>query len=61
MHKYPPGHPNNPLGDADIERKFFELADGVLKNEQVQQVIDGVVQFENCTDIGDLLSHMATA
>ena len=61
VHKYPPGHPNNPLGDADIERKFFELADGVLKNEQVQQVIDGVAQFENCTDIGDLLSHMATA
>ena len=61
VHKYPPGHPNNPLGDTDIERKFFELADGVLKNEQVQQVIDGVAQFENCTDIGDLLSHMATA
>ena len=54
----PPGHPNNPLTDEDIERKFFELFDGVLTAAQAQRVTDGVGKFERCADIGELLSHM---
>jgi len=49
---YPPGHPRNPLSDAQIERKLKELADGILTPAAVQQVIDEVWKFERCSDIG---------
>ena len=40
------------LSDAQIERKFKELADGILTPAAVQQVIDEVWKFERCSDIG---------
>jgi 2-methylcitrate dehydratase PrpD len=58
MHKYPPGHPQNSLNDADLAGKFFELADGVISAANAQRVIDEVAEFETCENIGELLSRM---
>jgi len=58
MYKYPPGHPQNPLSDAEIAGKFLELSDGMLEVSNAQRVIDGVAEFERCENIGELLSHM---
>ena len=60
-YKFPPGHPRNRLGDADIERKFFELTDGMLTAARAQRVIDEVWKFENCQRIGDVMSSMKAA
>ncbi|MEO7726661.1 MAG: MmgE/PrpD family protein [Burkholderiales bacterium] len=58
MNKHPPGHPRNPLTNAEIERKFFELADGILPVARVEQIIEEVGTFEQCESIGELLGHM---
>ena len=58
MHKYPPGHPQNPLTDAEIADKFLELADGVLTREHAQRVIAEVATFEKCENVGKVLSYM---
>jgi 2-methylcitrate dehydratase len=58
--EHPPGHPRNPLSGADIERKFFELADGVLAAGAVERVIAAVENFERCENVGDVLGHMMT-
>jgi len=55
IYPYPTGHPKNQMTDADIERKFFELTDGVLPNARVQQVIGMVGSFERCESISELL------
>ena len=57
-YKYPPGHPRNRMGDADIERKFMELSDGVLNASRAQQAIDQLWKFEHCADLGDLMNSL---
>ena len=58
VHKYPPGHPQNPLSDAEIADKFLELADGVLTREHAHRVIAEIASFEKCENVGELLSYM---
>jgi len=58
MHKYPPGHPQNALSDAAIADKFLELSDGVLAVSAAQRMIGEIAEFEQCENIGELLSHM---
>ena len=58
LHKYPPGHPQNPLSDAEIADKFLELADGVLTREHAHRVIAEIASFEKCENVGELLSYM---
>lgn len=57
-YEYPPGHPQNPLDEADIARKFGELADGVLQPGAVQRVIDAVMKLEKCENLCSVLSPM---
>jgi 2-methylcitrate dehydratase len=58
VHKYPPGHPQNPLSDEEIANKFLELSNGVMAASNAQRVIDEIGEFEKCENVGDLLSHM---
>ncbi len=58
LNKHPPGHPRNPLSDAEIERKFFELSDGILPVARIERIIEEVGKFELCEDIGELLGHL---
>jgi len=55
VYPYPPGHPKNQMTDPDVERKFFDLTDGVLTKARVQQIIEAVGSFERCASIGDVL------
>lgn len=56
MYRYPPGHPKNQMTDADVERKLFELSDGVLTNGRAQQIIEAVGGLERCASIGKVLA-----
>jgi 2-methylcitrate dehydratase len=57
-HKYPPGHPKHPLSDAEIERKFMTLSNGVLSASQATRVIEAVANFERCDNVGEFLGYM---
>ena len=57
-HQYPPGHPNHPLTDAEIERKFMTLSDGVLTASRAARVIEAVANFERYGNVGEVLGHM---
>ena len=35
----PKGHPSNPMTDAEIDKKFLELARGVLKPAQAAEAL----------------------
>mgnify|MGYP003351385736 CR=1 FL=1 len=59
VYPYPPGHPKNQMTDADVERKLFELTDGVIARARAQQVIETVARFEHCTSVGELLGLFA--
>ena len=56
---YPPGHPKNQMTDADVERKLFDLTDGVLTNARTQQIVEAVGRFERCDRVGDVLGLCA--
>lgn len=58
-HRYPPGHPENPLTDDELARKFFELADGRLARGAAGRVIESVMRFEKCADITAVLAEMS--
>ena len=44
------------MTDADVERKLFELSDGVLTNGRAQQIIEAVGGLERCASIGKVLA-----
>ena len=51
VYEYPPGHPKNPVSDADIERRLIELSHGVLSRSAAQEVIDAVWRLEKFEDL----------
>ncbi len=57
-YRYPPGHPQNPLTDDELARKFSELADGLLARGAAASVIESVMAFEKCANIGSMLAPM---
>ena len=59
MYRYPPGHPQNPLSDAAIERRLFELSHDVLPRVAAQAVIDAVWRLEADEDLARLASALA--
>ena len=59
VYPYPPGHPQNQMTDADVERKLFELTDGVIPRARAQQVIEMVGRFEHCASVGEVLGLFA--
>ena len=59
IYPYPPGHPRHQMTDADVERKLFELTDGVIPRARAQQVIEMVGRFEHCASVGEVLGLFA--
>jgi 2-methylcitrate dehydratase PrpD len=48
------GSVEKPMSDADLERKFADLADGILPREQAARVMDLCWKLETLTDVGDI-------
>jgi 2-methylcitrate dehydratase len=55
----PKGHPNNPLGDSEIEEKFRELTKGFIGRKKADSIIDFAWDFERAKDVGRLFSLCA--
>lgn len=58
VHRFPPGHPQHRMNDGDIERKFFELSDGLLPRNQAQQVIDMTWKIADHVRLDDFMRQM---
>jgi 2-methylcitrate dehydratase len=58
-HDYPPGHPRNRASDAAIERKFYEMADGVLPRAAAQRVIESVWRLDGYADVREFAKSLA--
>jgi 2-methylcitrate dehydratase len=52
----PLGHPQNPMTDADYERKFRPLAAQVLSEPQTNELLDCLHNLEQVRDIGEMLT-----
>jgi len=48
----PPGHPRNPLSDAQIEAKFRRLSEGKLEPAAMDRAVGAVWDLERCGDLG---------
>lgn len=53
--EYAPGHPRNPLSDAQVAEKFRRLASDVLPVSQMEAAIQRVLSLDKLEDIGRLL------
>lgn len=49
------GHPQNPLGDAEIEEKFRALASGLLPGARVREILDRLWNLEEALELGSFL------
>ncbi len=56
---YPPGDPENPLSQAQLEEKFRKLSAGVLDERKVQQIINMVNDLEAIPHINQLTALLA--
>jgi 2-methylcitrate dehydratase len=54
--RYPPGHPENPMSDADIEAKFRRLSIGILSDTQADRAIDAIWRLETCEELGAFMA-----
>ena len=54
-----PGHPRNPVSDADLADKFRSLAEPVLGADRATAVIETVAALETLPDVGALI-HLVT-
>jgi 2-methylcitrate dehydratase PrpD len=55
------GSLEKPMSDADLERKFLDLAEGILTASQAQRVIDACRSVEALEDAGDIARAGASA
>ncbi|MDA4116949.1 MAG: MmgE/PrpD family protein [Thaumarchaeota archaeon] len=53
----PKGHPGNPMTTSEIEQKFRRLTKGILKESQVDKVLDFVWTTEKQHDVSPLLEY----
>jgi 2-methylcitrate dehydratase len=51
-----PGHPLQPLGDADFEAKFFENVDPIFGNAHSKKVLETVWNFESLENMAPLVA-----
>lgn len=58
LHRYPPGHPHNRVSDAEVERKFYDLADGIVERAQCQRIIDCVWRLDEATTLDPLFDQL---
>ena len=52
---HPRGHPSNPMTEEEIEEKFRSLTKGILKERQVEKVIEAVRKIDKQGDVASLL------
>jgi 2-methylcitrate dehydratase len=50
-----PGHPRNPVSDADLADKFRSLAEPVLGADRAAAVIEAVAALETVPDVAELV------
>jgi 2-methylcitrate dehydratase len=55
----PLGHPQRPMTDADYERKFRSMAEPILPERQIVQLVDRVRTLEQVQDLGEVLQLTA--
>ncbi len=58
---YPLGHNKNPMGDADIEKKFRSLASRVMSDKAVEEILDALWSIDTCEDISEIFDLFADA
>jgi 2-methylcitrate dehydratase len=58
---YPLGHNKNPMGDADIEKKFKSLATRVMSDSAAQRILDELWTIDGCEDISQIMALFADA
>jgi 2-methylcitrate dehydratase len=52
--EYHRGHPRNPMSDAEIEEKFYSLADPVLTRARSARLLAQLWKLDELNDVGDL-------
>ena len=52
---HPLGHPQRPMTDADYERKFRSMAEPLLPEHNIAQLIDRVRTLEQVQELGEVL------
>ena len=52
----PRGDPRNPLSDGEVEDKFRNQALYSLNEEEVEEAIEVIADFENLDSVSDLMS-----
>jgi 2-methylcitrate dehydratase PrpD len=55
---YAPGHTQNPLGEADIAKKFHALADDVIGEERARRAADMILHLEELGNVGALMESL---
>jgi 2-methylcitrate dehydratase PrpD len=54
--EYPKGSPQNPLTDAEIQKKFTRLSERILSRERMEKVIQAIVELENINNVTTLVN-----
>jgi 2-methylcitrate dehydratase len=55
---YAPGHTNNPVGEAEIAKKFHALADDVIGEERARKAADMVLHIDELSNLGGLMETL---
>jgi 2-methylcitrate dehydratase PrpD len=55
---YAPGHTQNPVGEADIAKKFHALADDVVGEEKARRAADMILHLEELRNVGALMETL---
>lgn len=56
---FPRGHARNPMTDAEVEAKFRSMAEPLLPETSIREILDRCWNLETQTDIGQLLRLFA--
>jgi 2-methylcitrate dehydratase len=56
---YGPGHTRNPVGEADVAKKFHAQADEVLGEERARRAADMILGVEALPNVGPLMEALA--
>lgn len=52
---YPPGSPNNPMPDADLERKLRAMADPYMSASRIDRLVEAVYALDKADNIDELM------
>ena len=55
---YGPGHTQNPVGEAEIAKKFHALADDVVGEEKARRAADMILHLEELRNVGALMETL---